>query len=213
MVNETTPNLDFNVSYDSTLDKTEVYLLKNKNDLRVIKTENQINAAFISLIQSKATDKITISELAKEAQIQRKTFYLHYQSIDELILKFEKSLLVEIKNLLAKIDPSSINELTFGLNQLLMQHYIFYQNIFKARNNLFLTEDCKNIFASALAQHLKTHSSLNQIQTEFYANFIAAGIVETYSNWFEHDSNLKINDLTNHINTIINPIFNDIIKK
>lgn len=56
-----------------------------KIDRRVLKTRKALFEAFDRLVCVKDYDKITISELAREADIDRKTFYLHYASIDEML--------------------------------------------------------------------------------------------------------------------------------
>lgn len=53
-------------------------------DRRIIRTRRAIRDAFISLLTETDYDKITITALAKRADIDRKTFYTHYASIDAL---------------------------------------------------------------------------------------------------------------------------------
>ncbi|NBI91195.1 TetR/AcrR family transcriptional regulator [Lachnospiraceae bacterium] len=55
-----------------------------ENDLRVIKTRKAIHDTFLMLIKRKPVDKITVTELAREAYISKGTFYLHYQDIPQL---------------------------------------------------------------------------------------------------------------------------------
>ena len=55
-----------------------------RRDKRFERTEKAIYDAFFRLLEDNEYDKITISSLAREAGIDRKTFYLHYASIDEL---------------------------------------------------------------------------------------------------------------------------------
>ena len=47
-------------------------------DLRQIKTERHIQAAFVDLLAQQDFEKITIANIATEAQISRSTFYDHY---------------------------------------------------------------------------------------------------------------------------------------
>ena len=58
---------------------------ERKTDRRVIKTRRAILDAFMELVATTPYDKITISSLAREANIDRKTFYLHYESISDLL--------------------------------------------------------------------------------------------------------------------------------
>lgn len=59
----------------------------NEMDLRVIKTRESIEQAFLDLLRKKPVDKITIVELAREARINKGTFYLHFKDIFDLYHK------------------------------------------------------------------------------------------------------------------------------
>ena len=65
---------------------------KRSEDLRVRKTREAIHRAFQELICEKDYDQITVKELAQRAQINRKTFYLHYDSLDELLGELQEEL-------------------------------------------------------------------------------------------------------------------------
>jgi AcrR family transcriptional regulator len=58
--------------------------LERKTDLRVIKTRKAIKDTFKEMVMEMDASKITIKELTDRAQIHRKTFYLHYTSIEAL---------------------------------------------------------------------------------------------------------------------------------
>ncbi len=54
-------------------------------DLRVKKTRNSLRQAFLALAAEKAIDKITVTELARRAAINKATFYLHYSDLSSLV--------------------------------------------------------------------------------------------------------------------------------
>ena len=54
-------------------------------DKRVSKTRDAIIDAYLELIYEKKDQKITISELAHRANIARKTFYLHYETLEDIM--------------------------------------------------------------------------------------------------------------------------------
>ena len=58
--------------------------MEQKSDLRVTKTRRLIKATFLELVQTKPVQKITVTELAKRAEISKGTFYLHYLDIYDL---------------------------------------------------------------------------------------------------------------------------------
>lgn len=55
-----------------------------KQDLRYVKNERLIRGAFSELLKKKDFDKITVTELARDAEINKGTFYLHYTDIYSL---------------------------------------------------------------------------------------------------------------------------------
>jgi|GEM_PF-266456 len=54
-------------------------------DRRVAKTKNALRVAFIELLGEKDFDKITVQELTERANVTRRTFYLHYETIDAFL--------------------------------------------------------------------------------------------------------------------------------
>ena len=57
-------------------------------DRRKVKTREAIIKAYLDLITEKGTSQVTISELARRANIDRKTFYLHYNSADDVLSEY-----------------------------------------------------------------------------------------------------------------------------
>jgi AcrR family transcriptional regulator len=52
-----------------------------KKDLRIIKTQESLRHALLTLLKSKPLETITIAELCRLANINRGTFYLHYKNV------------------------------------------------------------------------------------------------------------------------------------
>lgn len=77
------------------LKKRDLLLTKNLQNLR---TERAIQNAFITLVNQKGFNHITIGDIAEEALINRQTFYYHYQDkyqlteimIDNLVDEYDE---------------------------------------------------------------------------------------------------------------------------
>lgn len=63
-----------------------------KQDMRYQRTQRFLKAALIELLQEKRIDKISVRELAERAEINRATFYLHYDSPYALLMALENQL-------------------------------------------------------------------------------------------------------------------------
>ena len=49
-------------------------------DIRVKKTKRAIQKAFVALLLEKPIEKITVKEIAERAEINKTTFYSHYET-------------------------------------------------------------------------------------------------------------------------------------
>lgn len=61
-----------------------------KNDVRFIKNEEKIIETFKQMAIEMNFEDITVKELAERAKMNRKTFYLHYATIEDLVRAIEK---------------------------------------------------------------------------------------------------------------------------
>lgn len=71
----------------------------NSIDARVRYTRMIIEKSFLELLRDKPVAKITVSELCVKAQINRATFYKHYQDIPQLLEKLEGDLFAQIREM------------------------------------------------------------------------------------------------------------------
>lgn len=68
----------------------------NRTDRRIEKTIKATETAYFELLSEKKNDRITITELADRANIDRKTFYLHYNSVDDVIDRHSRATVARI---------------------------------------------------------------------------------------------------------------------
>ena len=77
--------------------------LERKTDLRVLKTQTAIKDTFKQMVIEMDASQITIKELTDRAMIHRKTFYLHYTTIEALYEDILKGLSEEYAKEMDKI--------------------------------------------------------------------------------------------------------------
>ena len=66
-----------------------------KMDRRVERTRESLQKALIELIAEQGYDSITIQEIVDRADLGRTTFYLHYNSKDELFMSCHEAIISE----------------------------------------------------------------------------------------------------------------------
>ncbi|MDO0822554.1 TetR/AcrR family transcriptional regulator [Desulfosporosinus nitroreducens] len=71
-------------------------MLNTSNDRRTIRTKKMIRNALSELIEEKGFNHISITDLTRRADINRGTFYLHYDDKFDLLEKVENEVLQEL---------------------------------------------------------------------------------------------------------------------
>lgn len=106
---------------------------KTKIDRRIVRTKKAIDAALDKLLAEKDISKITVSAIAREADIDRKTFYLHYSSIDELFThRSEQTIefvLDTIRSSSGNTRRERIHNTLLVINSHVVEHLAYYKNI------------------------------------------------------------------------------------
>ena len=93
----------------------------NKSESKYFNTAKKMDKAFISLLEEKTFEYITVSEICKKAAVNRSTFYLHYENTVDLLNETVRFLLddfsayfnIDKKNIANKFNRTSLDELNF----------------------------------------------------------------------------------------------------
>lgn len=72
-------------------------------DLRIKKTKRAIRSAFFELIKEKPLEKITVREIAERAEINKTTFYAHYETVYDLVDQLEQEAVAEVISQLSTV--------------------------------------------------------------------------------------------------------------
>jgi AcrR family transcriptional regulator len=76
--------------------------VEEKQDLRVIKTKRAIREALLKLVKEKDFAKVSVRDLCAYAEINRGTFYLHYQDKYDLLERIEQELLHTLRDMMTR---------------------------------------------------------------------------------------------------------------
>lgn len=71
-------------------------MTEDKLDRRVQRTRTLLRNALMQLLRQKSYDAITIEDITERANLGRTTFYLHYQSKDDLLLDHHTEFTAEL---------------------------------------------------------------------------------------------------------------------
>jgi len=147
-----------------------------KIDLRVQKTNEALQLAFRKLAKTTSYRNITVKQLTETAQINRKTFYLHYDSIED----FSNTVVDEIADqLLQIITEKPMNE-SFSENGYVFDHVFdffkesrdFYTFMMTSDDYSFLASKVEYKVAAGMSQAIYRDFDISKLDSYICASFL-----------------------------------------
>ncbi|MBQ8844469.1 MAG: TetR/AcrR family transcriptional regulator, partial [Clostridia bacterium] len=124
-----------------------------KNNSRYKMSSEKIETAFLTLILNHKYEDIAISQVCKQANVNRSTFYCHYDDINDLIIKIE-----------AKFAKGMAAIFNYGERQ---THEAFIEMFTFVKNNKYFYKAFLNIPYQTLAEtNTKTNILSNIKETK-----------------------------------------------
>jgi len=164
-------------------------------DRRIARTKKALRDAFIRLLRHKSFSEITVSELTREADIDRRTFYTHYDNIAEIVDEIDAEAIQILEDAIQDI-PVNSREFFEALTHIMVNNYEYYEVIIQNRGFYSLEYRCKSILRKALIKYYTGRTELDPVKLEFYAEYEASGIMSVYTHWLRHGKPLELPELT-----------------
>ena len=168
------------------------------------KTKKLIRSTFAQLIKEKdGLDNVTVSELVRRADINRGTFYNHYDSIYDIAEEFESEI---IQTLVEDNKPlNTLDDIWAYFDKI-----IAYLKKNEKTYRLFLSSDAPRTFLVKLNNLVydKLYTCLISVNTElkFNVSFFTDGIVYQVLKYF-NGTDLSLDDISDYSKLMFKNIF------
>jgi len=164
-----------------------------KTDRRVERTRELLQKALIELISERGYDAITIQDIVDRAQVGRTTFYLHYNSKDELFLSCHEAIVREFH--LGLLHPLSREELlspdipadmTSAYQHLEEGRALLYP-IFQGKDSQLILRQIRDRSAREIEANLRAifAEADSTIPLDMLANYLAGAQIALMQWWLE----------------------------
>ena len=189
----------------------------NKSESKYFHTAIRFDKALLSLLEKKPFEYITISEICKTAQVNRSTFYLHYENTGDLLKEtttyvlesFASYFSVDAAHIVAQFADCDLQDLNF-INEKYLHPYLSFikenQCVFSAvlsqptafNSKAIFQKLFDNIFHPILDRFHYPRDEQNYVMM-FYLNGITAIITE----WLKDGCQKSIEDISTIIHICI----------
>ena len=156
-------------------------------DRRVARTKDAIRKAYLDLINTKDSDKISVAEIARMANIDRKTFYLHYESPKDILIELLKEKVDELLEALHKTEffeePIRLDLLFTCIQNLLEEDQDTFRKLAIYSENDYFWNRIRQIAENAIVSVYESQVTVSKAELQVYARFFCSGLLSLYLGW------------------------------
>lgn len=180
-----------------------------KPDRRILKTKRAIYEALVELMQKKKLNSITVTELSAAANINRKTFYTYYSTVNDVLDEGINELISSLKDLMYAMseDYNMLSPQTlFAFLNTIMSDADIARDLFASDNGNILFNRLQKALQETLLKELIDNDIKMNVPPEQYpliSSFVAGGMISAYYEWITNPNQTSLDDMACTLTTLI----------
>ncbi len=177
-----------------------------KTDLRIIKTKRNIRQAFAELMSRKPMEEITVSDVASEALINRKTFYAHYAGVHEIIAEIEDEITASLKILLGQKSFEDIlnnpYDLFHDVIQIINKDIDVYGRLLTVSGNSNLIQKIIQMIRQQICSTFVNKAPVDKQTLDMAVYFMLSGLLAIFAEWYNTGRRQSIEELSEQLSRL-----------
>lgn len=170
--------------------------MAEKEDLRVRRTKEAIRKAFKEMICQMTYEEISIKELTEKANINRKTFYLHYNSLDDVLREFQAGMAQEFVKRIEGLEfPKDLDKIT-------REFFLFSGEMGQLGDRLNCCSGSYNYISRRITNDVidKVWRNKNNISDDTYVQsaimaYVSQSMLAIYKQWVLDGKKIPLDDV------------------
>ena len=176
-------------------------------DRRVVRTKAALTRALFELLGEKEFEKISITELAQRADVDRKTFYLHYRSVEEILEEFYEDTIAQLREGLERerIFDGQVDMPGFFrvLNGIISENIQLYRRLVKGTGYMYFIEEIRTVLLTAIQDAMAAKGIAEQTHGRLCGEFFAAGVMRAYLAWLRGEVDMTEEEFAQWVGRVV----------
>ena len=191
----------------------------NKSESKYFNTALRMDEALIALLEKKDLEYITVKEICHQAGVNRSTFYLHYESIAELLdetmeminQRFLSYFPQEEEAVLGDMEHRELNDLVFVTQEYLLPYLRFIQDnkkVYRAafRNPSSMQANARyGVLKQRILNPILERFEIPTARRPYYIAYYVEGIAAIVKEWLRHDCGDSVEMIAAIIESCVRP--------
>ena len=191
----------------------------NKSESKYFNTALRMDEALIALLEKKDLEYITVKEICHQAGVNRSTFYLHYESIAELLQetmeridqRFLSYFPQQEAAVLGDLEHRELDDLVLVTQEYLLPYLRFIQDnkkVYRAafRNPSSMQANARyGVLKQRILNPILERFEIPTARRPYYIAYYVEGIAAIIKEWLRHDCGDSVEMIAAIIESCVRP--------
>jgi AcrR family transcriptional regulator len=167
-----------------------------KGNRRTLYSKKVMIDAFLMLLQEKPLNKITVTDICKEADINRGTFYSYYNDPFDLMRSIEEEMIEKMMSTITISGDESLQNMLNEIFNLILENKEFCKILFNEKNSSYVLSTLLNSAYEKKIEDIKKQFPMsNETQLEYYFTYVTGGTIEIIRKWINDDMKIPAGEV------------------
>lgn len=186
--------------------------MTEKQDRRVRRTKTLMKEALIELMNEKTFGEITAKEITDKADLNRATFYLHYNKVFDLLDELENEVMEDFYHTLAAVEIDKNGAWEYPLilhicNYIMENMELCRCLLLNPRSDRLADKIAEIMKRKSLETRKKQHFQQDEKRLEYANQFIACGSMGMVKQWLSEETPVSAEEMAKLVEAMVHPIF------
>lgn len=176
---------------------------KGENNRSVRNTKKRLYESLMKLVGKKPLNQVTVKEITEDADVNRSTFYFHYQDVSSMVVEMEDKFLQDFSVALTALEQKSHDFIAI-LVRCLENHRDLCKLLLGSNGDMAFVEKMKAIVAEKCSKIWKDAvPELTDVEASAMDTFLIGGVMSTLQTWILSERRVPAKEITDILNRLI----------
>lgn len=163
----------------------------NKQESKYFYTASLMDEALLLLLEEKDYERITVKEICERAGVNRSTFYLHYEGMNDLLEETVSYINERFRSALSSVPEEDYSKVVLTSEKYLRPYLSFIKQnkrayrVIHRQDKLFQSQKTFKGFYQSIFSPALTHFGVSEREKQYVFAFYTQGTVAIIGKWLE----------------------------
>ncbi len=163
-----------------------------------LQTKQHIDETLQAMMMEMPYHKLTVQEVTKRCNIHRKTFYIHYPSLDDYFFNLQEEIFTQLMEVNDR-NFKDVDEIDYELLMRVVYEFInckpeFYSFLMQTNSYMFVFDGVKKRYVKHVKTYILDKYKSDDRVAQIISAYVLENIIHCYRMWLESPDDIRFEE-------------------